>query len=209
MKSRTITFRKISIFCTMNKNRLEAFSDGVFAIVITLLVLNIHIPKSGDLPVADLLKNAAPAIMAYVLSFIIIGIYWIAHHSSFQIIKKVDGAFLWLNILLLLFVSFIPIPTSLMGNYLYQPIPIILYGCNLMAANLTGFFMILYIKHHPELVEGDKGKGFYKSQLPTYLFVNSSYLVAILFAAFLPVVSYFIYIAVMITLVVIYIRRFK
>ena len=97
----------------MEKSRLEAFSDGVFAIVITLLILDIRFPEVEYSQFAATLVSVLPRILAYVMSFIIIGLYWVIHHNSMHAIKKTDRGFLWLNILLLLCVSFIPFPTSL------------------------------------------------------------------------------------------------
>src|SRR5215469_4861142 len=99
----------------MNKSRLEAFSDGVFAIVITLLILDIHAPSTASLSVHDL-RPLLPHIATFVLSFIIVGVYWVAHHHMLHFIRQVDRNLLWLNLLLLLCVVFIPFPASLLGT---------------------------------------------------------------------------------------------
>ena len=96
------------------------FSDGVFAIAITILILNIHFPETDNEHLGQALRDLSPNILAYVLSFILIGLYWIAHHTSFHAIHKVDGVFLWMNMLLLLFVSFMPFPAYLLGKYPLQ-----------------------------------------------------------------------------------------
>ncbi len=188
----------------MTKTRLEAFSDGVFAIVITLLILNIHIPEVDYAHLKEALIAIIPNLVSYVMSFIIIGVYWVAHHRNFMLISKVDSIFLWLNILLLLFVSFIPFPTYLIGQYPFRKIPLIIYGFNLIAANGTGFIMMLYIKYHPELGLGEKTLKSFKTQIPVYIGVNASYLAAILLAGTFPKISYAIYIIVLFVLVVIY-----
>ena len=193
----------------MNKNRLEAFSDGVFAIVITLLILDIRVPEVEYEQLPGALIDLLPRISAYVMSFVIIGLYWIAHHHSFRLISKTDGVFLWLNTLLLLLVSFFPFPTSLMGRYPFQTIPILLYGINLIAANATGFVMILYIHRHRELVaSGYKRSDFYE-QIPLYAWVNGIYLLALVLSFFVPMVSYFIYLAVVVVLVIVFAKRIK
>ena len=113
----------------MTKHRLEMFSDGVFAIVITILILNIHLPENTSTQhLGEALKALFPDILAYVTSFILIGLYWIAHHTSFHHIHKVNGVLLWLNMLLLLFVSFMPFPASLLGKYPTEPVPLMIYG---------------------------------------------------------------------------------
>src|SRR4051794_3390811 len=96
---------------TVSKVRLEAFSDGVFAIVITLLILEIRIPDVTQPELANALAAAAPKLLAYVTTFALIGLYWVFHHHALLLVRKVDGALLWLNLIELLGVSFLPFPT--------------------------------------------------------------------------------------------------
>src|SRR5262249_34533535 len=102
---------------SMTKARLEAFSDGVFAIVITLLILDIRIPEVPYRQLWPALTAAGPRLLAYVMSFLLIGLYWVFHHHGMQRLERTDGVFIWLNILFLLFVSFLPFPTVLLGRY--------------------------------------------------------------------------------------------
>lgn len=104
----------------MNKTRLEAFSDGVFAIVITLLILEIHLPEVDYSQLGHALIELLPRIFAYVMSFAVIGLYWVGHHQSSLLVKEIDGVFLWLNVLLLLLISFLPFPTALMGRFRFS-----------------------------------------------------------------------------------------
>lgn len=177
----------------MEKNRLEAFSDGVFAIVITLLILDIRIPEVEYDHLREALYTVLPRIYAYVLSFLIIGLYWISHHNSFLSVKKTDRVFLWLNMLLLLSVSFIPFPTSLLGRYPFKALPIMLYGASLIACNLVGVVMMIYIRYHPHLGVPDFRERYFKRQMPIYAVVNGLYLLGILVAPVAPGVSYGIY----------------
>ena len=186
----------------MEKSRLEAFSDGVFAIVITLLILDIRFPEVPYNQFATALVSVLPRILAYVMSFIIIGLYWVVHHNSMHAMKKTDRGFLWLNILLLLCVSFIPFPTSLLGRYPYQAWPIIIYGITLITCNAVGFIMLLYVNFHPRLAIPDFSRKYIRSHTPVYIVVNVSYLVAILLAHSLPLLSYLIYIAVVVILII-------
>lgn len=188
----------------MNKTRLEAFSDGVFAIVITLLVLDIRIPEVDYSHLKPALLELIPRVVAYVMSFILIGIYWVGHHQSFQMLSKTDGGFLWLNILLLLCISFLPFPTILMGRYPLKGIPIIIYGVNLIATNATAFGMLMYLKHHPHLAAHDNITAYIKKQIPIYLIVNVSYLIAMSVGCFWPIVSYCIYAVILVLLIVFY-----
>lgn len=186
----------------MQKSRLEAFSDGVFAIVITLLILDIRFPEVEYSQFKETLISVLPRILAYVMSFIIIGLYWVIHHNSMHAMKKIDRGFLWLNILLLLCVSFIPFPTSLLGRYPFEAGPIIFYGATLITCNLVGFIMILYVHYRPHLANQEFSKQYLRRHTPNYIFVNGSYLVAILLANSFPSLSYIIYIAVVLSLII-------
>lgn len=190
----------------MTKTRLEAFTDGVFAIVITLLILNIHLPETDNSELGQAIKDLMPNILAYVMSFILIGLYWMAHHTSFQNIARIDGRFIWLNIILMLFVSFMPFPAYLLGKYPMEKVPLMIYGINLIMANLMAFLMTLYIAFHPELATETFTFKDFKKQFPIYIVVNGLYLVAILIAPFAPYVSYAIYIIVALALAFFYAR---
>jgi uncharacterized membrane protein len=96
-------------------SRLEAFSDGIFAIAATLLILEIGVDTPGDLP------HIWPAYLAYVTSFLTIGIIWINHHHTVSLIGRVDRTFLFLNVILLMTISFLPFPTKLVGDFLNDP----------------------------------------------------------------------------------------
>jgi len=186
----------------MTKTRLEAFSDGVFAIVITLLILEIKLPEVGYDELPHALIEALPRIAAYVMSFAIIGLYWISHHRASELIVKVDGAILWLNLLLLLLISFLPFPTSLLGRYPYEPLPILIYGANLLACNAVGFGMLSYVLHHAHLAEPGHGRERLRKQYPIYIIVNSAYLLAVLLASYAPIASYAILALTLIALIV-------
>ena len=186
----------------MEKSRLEAFSDGVFAIVITLLILDIRFPEVEYSQFTATLKSVLPRILAYVMSFIIIGLYWVTHHNSMHAMKKTDRGFLWLNILLLLCVSFIPFPTSLLGRYPYQAGPIIIYGITLVTCNAVGYIMLIYVHYHPQLAVSEFNEKYLRRHTPVYAVVNGAYLVAVLLAHSLPLLSYLIYVGVVVTLII-------
>jgi uncharacterized membrane protein len=186
----------------MEKSRLETFSDGVFAIVITLLILDIRFPEVEYSQFAATLVSLLPRILAYVMSFIIIGLYWVVHHNSMRAMERIDPGFLWLNILLLLCVSFIPFPTSLLGRYPFQAGPIIFYGATLILANIVGYVMLVYVYYHPDLAVAEFSKQYLRRHTPVYIIVNGSYLGAILLAHSFPLLSYLIYIAVIVFLIV-------
>ncbi|MFM7584187.1 MAG: TMEM175 family protein, partial [Caldilinea sp.] len=121
--------------------RLEAFSDGVLAIAITLLVLEIQMPHlnaTGDAREAfAALIALGPKFLGYLLSFLFIAVFWVNHHRFFQLIKHVDAGLLWLNVLLLLALSFIPFPTGMIGEYPSNATGLALFALVLMAAGLV------------------------------------------------------------------------
>lgn len=185
----------------MQKNRLETFTDGVFAIVITLLILDIHFPEDNYEHLIHAFIDTIPKMLAYVSSFFVIGIYWVAHHQWFEKVAKVNRTFLWLNIVFLMFISFLPFPTSLLGLYPFEPLPIIVYGVNLMIVNLMGFIMLWYLHRTPELAVSSFSHTDFKRPIPIYITINSAYMVAIGCAHVAPIISYGIYFIVLTILI--------
>jgi uncharacterized membrane protein len=122
----------------MNLNRFEAFSDGVFAIAMTLLVIEIKVPDLSQATAStaiNVLIQTAPHILSYITSFLVIGVLWLNHHALFHLLKRVDRIALTINLVLLMCVAFIPFPTALIGEYgKLQPI-VMFYGLTL---SLTG-----------------------------------------------------------------------
>jgi uncharacterized membrane protein len=118
----------------MNKNRLEAFSDGVMAILITIMVLELRVPHGADW---QALQPLAPVFLTYVLSFVYIGIYWNNHHHMLQTADHVNGKILWANMHLLFWLSLIPFVTGWMGENHFAPLPTALYGVVLLLAGAS------------------------------------------------------------------------
>ncbi len=177
----------------MNKSRLEAFSDGVFAIVITLLILNVKLPETDYKNLSKALTDILPSIGVYILSFLLVGMYWMFHHYAFTLITKVNGTILWMNIIFLLFISFLPFPTLLMGKYPFQTLPVIIYGSNLLLANGTGLFFILYIRNHRDLASDIFTDEVLRMQMQLYLTVNLAYIIAIIIGWWWPTISCIIF----------------
>ena len=113
----------------MNKGRVEAFSDGVIAIIITIMVLELKVPEKADL---HSLLQLYPVFLSYLLSFIFVGIYWNNHHHTFQVVKTVNGAVLWANMHLLFWLSLVPFVTSWMGGHHFSRWPVMVYGIILL-----------------------------------------------------------------------------
>jgi uncharacterized membrane protein len=118
----------------MTKTRLEAFSDAVIAIIMTILVLELKVPHGTEWPV---LKPLIPVFLTYVLSFIYLGIYWNNHHHMLHASDRVNGAVLWANLHLLFWLSLIPFVTGWMGENHFAPEPTALYGCILLLAAMS------------------------------------------------------------------------
>ena len=139
--------------------RIMAFSDGVFAIVITLLVLEIKVPEIAAGMVAEELPHALaelwPRILSHVISFAVLGVYWVGHHTLFMYIKRHDRVLLWLNILFLLFVSSMPFPTGLLSQYSDQQIALVIYCGVLILAGLAAIAMWWYATGDRRLVDED------------------------------------------------------
>jgi uncharacterized membrane protein len=130
----------------MGKNRLEAFSDGVIAIIITIMVLELKVPHNANL---DALLPLWPVFLSYVLSFIYIGIYWNNHHHLMHAVTRVNGTVLWANLHLLFWLSLIPFVTGWMGENCFATIPVAAYGAVLfMCAIAYSVLVRCLISHH-------------------------------------------------------------
>ncbi len=122
----------------MDTARLEAFSDGVIAILITIMVLELKVPHGADL---EALHTLAPVLTAYVLSFIYLGIYWNNHHHLFQATGHINGTILWANLHLLFWLSLVPFVTNWMGEHYQESLPTAIYGVILFAAG-TAYYIL-------------------------------------------------------------------
>lgn len=129
----------------MSKNRLEAFSDGVLAIIITIMVLELHPPEEGSL---SAFVPLLPKFFGYLLSFVFVGIYWNNHHHLLQACKSVNGAVLWANMHLLFWLSLIPFTTSWVGEH-FESIPVAFYGIALWLSGFAYYILVrALIAHH-------------------------------------------------------------
>ncbi len=122
----------------MEKGRLEAFSDGVIAIIITIMVLELKVPHEASLVA---LRPLIPVLLSYILSFIYLGIYWNNHHHMLQAVKYVNGSVLWANLHLLFWLSLIPFVTAWMGENHFLGVPVALYGGVLFFAAIAYFIL--------------------------------------------------------------------
>jgi uncharacterized membrane protein len=137
---------QLTLQFAMKKGRLEAFSDGVLAIIITIMVLELKVPHGTDF---EILKPLLPVFMSYILSFIYIGIYWNNHHHLMQAVERVNGGILWANMHLLFWLSLVPFVTGWMGENHFAALPVALYGVVLLMAAFAYYLLsIALIRHH-------------------------------------------------------------
>ena len=143
-------------------HRLDAFSDGVFAIVITLLVLELHVPVvKGPYISEELIQgfvDLLPKFISFVVSFVYISIYWVNHHQLFSMLKRADRGVFWLNSLFLMWLTFIPFPTALIGSYPTEPVAVIFYGVAMFATAVSFVGMKGYIFYVGRLVDANEPK---------------------------------------------------
>src|SRR5256885_13865807 len=123
----------------MTRNRMEAFSDGVIAIIITIMVLELRVPTGSTLTV---LRPIVPVFFSYLLSFVFLGIYWSNHHHLLQVVEHVKGRVLWANLHLLFWLSLTPFVTAWMGENQFAAWPVALYGLVMLCAAIAYFILV-------------------------------------------------------------------
>jgi len=180
----------------ISTQRLEAFSDGVFAIAITLLILEIKIPDHEalkDHSLSAYLWGVWPKYFAYVFSFIIIGIFWANHHYIFKLYKRTDHVFNMLNVLFLLTISFLPFPTAIFGEYIndetHRQTAVIFYSLGLVLPSLAWLIMWLYASHNKRLIDERLSKRFVQYLTRVFLISNFLYATAFAISLFSPLAS--------------------
>jgi uncharacterized membrane protein len=161
--------------------RVLAFSDGLFAIAMTLLVVGITVPvlQQGDSidELADALNDLTGSLVSFVISFLVIGRYWIAHHEFFARLKAVDSGLIGINLFYLMFIAFLPFPTALLGNYFENPLAVTIYA--VAVASISGMEVVEYRHAHrrdlmePRLPEEVYRWGAFMSLSPVILFLVS------------------------------------
>jgi uncharacterized membrane protein len=124
--------------------RIAFFSDAVFAIAITLLVVELAVPKGPASELGDALRDLGPKLFAFVLSFLVIGQFWMAHHRVFRHVRRYDLGLVWLNLLYLLGVAFLPFPTALLGSYFESRLVGVFYGMSLFVPSALGALLWFY-----------------------------------------------------------------
>ena len=174
----------------MTKGRLEAFSDGVVAIIITIMVLELRVPHGADL---GALRPLVPAMLSYVLSFVYLGIYWNNHHHLLHAARHVDGRILWANLHLLFWLSLFPFMTHWTGETYFAAVPVATYGGVLLMAAFAYWLLVraLIARHGADSVLARAIGSDLKGNLSI-----AAYVLAILLASASPLASCAVYVAV-------------
>ena len=143
----------------MSPARLETLADGIFAIAMTLLVLNVQVPQIPAHLVGERLPRALfdlwPRFLSFALSFVVVGVYWVGHHNQFHYVRRVDRPFMWLNILFLMCIAFVPFSAALLGQYVHQQIAVAIYGLNLVVVGAVLYLIWWYATSGRRLVDPD------------------------------------------------------
>lgn len=174
----------------MKTSRLEAFSDGVLAIILTIMVLELKVPIDGDF---ESLKLLAPKLLNYILSFVFVGIYWNNHHHIFMVIDKINGTMLWLNLLFLFWLSLLPVATGWVSEHFESNWPVAFYGLILLASSISFALMEkVALKIENQSDNARKSLRDRKKEIRTIVIYAS----AIIIAFWLPLISLGLYVVV-------------
>lgn len=170
--------------------RLETLADGVFAIAMTLLVLNVSIGSGlSHQDFLAALRALAPKTLAYLVSFMVIAVYWIGHHNQYFWIKHTDRTFIWINVFFLMAIAFVPFSTSLIASYPHEFFAILIYGGNVLVAGMALLFHWRYAAGPGKLTGGPVDEHLSKVTQQRILLGTLFYAVAMLLSFISPVIS--------------------
>ncbi len=195
------TKKDVFRYGVFTKNRVEAFSDGTFAIIVTLLVLELKVPHiqhaESPLVLMEALAGLFPKFLSWVISFLTICVVWINHHRILDNFKRFNIAIFWLNVQVLLWVCFIPFPTALVGDYPRNSLAVAIYG---VVMALTGASLIAiryYGFNNPEILEeGISQKAYKKAIIFAFIFGPVLYLTGAALAWVSPILSFSVYLLI-------------
>lgn len=181
----------------MRTVRITNMADGVFAIVLTLIVFDLRIPVDIE-DLVDAIFNLRSSILSYILSFILLGYYWVAHHNQVDYVKRVDQTFMWLNVLYMMFVSLVPFTANTLGRYSGQSVAVLLFSITLTALSLLHYLMWSYATKRTtngkrRLIDDDLSdavirRGYTQSLVPVLFYV-----LAVMASFISPASSIFVY----------------
>jgi uncharacterized membrane protein len=176
----------------LSPHRLAFLSDGVFAIAMTLLVLGIEVPSSGIVGASDvprLLYDLWPKFLSYVVSFIVLGVYWEGHHGQFHFIQRADPILIWLNMLFLMLIAAVPFSAALLARYGIQRTVVLFYGAHLVAVGAAQLVMWIYATRAGRLVRADLAPEAVRWETWRVLTTPSIYLIAMLLSLVSTILS--------------------
>lgn len=184
----------------MSKKRVETLTDGLFAIVMTILVLQLAVPIISDGNIEqrllEELYDLRHVFICYVTSFVLLGFIWMNHDTQFHFIKRVDTGLIWIAILYLMVIALIPFTTSLRGEYIDQRIPVLLYGINLTVTTALNFIHWRYATKNSRLVEPSLDPKIVKSISRHIYLTLILYVIITIVSLSLPILSNVVYIAI-------------
>jgi uncharacterized membrane protein len=170
--------------------RVEALADAVFSIAMTLLVLNVAVQSGlGHQEFLAALRGIGPKVLAYVVSFMVIAVYWIGHHNQFFWIKHTDRTFIWINVFFLMTIAFVPFSTSLIAAYPNERYAVMLYGVNVVAAGLALLIHWRYASGGGRLTDGPVDAQISGLMQRRILLGTAFYAIAVLLALVSPLIS--------------------
>jgi uncharacterized membrane protein len=180
-----------------NPDRLVFLTDGVIAIIITILVLEIHIPELGSgESLTDSLIEIRPTFVSFVISFLLVGMFWTLHTQTFSQVRYIDHNAMWLNLLFLLPLALVPFASSALGQYSTEPTALHIYGAVLIAASLLRFALNAYLESHPGLMWQQESKRSRRLDSRTSLAPILVYVLAIVVAGWSTTLSLILYFSV-------------
>jgi len=185
--------KKPNPLANLNTFRLETLEDGVFAIAMTLLVLNLKVPEKLDDSLPKAILQIWPNLVTFFGSFILLGVFWFGHRASLNYVKHADHVYHWLEIILLMFVSIVPFSASLISKYYSEQAAIIIYGINLIAIGVTISIQWIYATHNYRLIDKELPVPFIKFAKIRSVFAPTAYTMAILLSFISIKISLFIY----------------
>ena len=193
----------------LGKGRLEALTDGIFATVMTVLVLSLSVPViASDITGSRLSSDVVigiealwPNILGYVLSFLLLAVLWISHHNVFHYVTRVDRPLLWLNTLFLLTIGFLPFSTALIGRYYQEQLPVIIYGANVIATSFCMLGILSYTARNGLLVIPEHDERVMRRIRTRWRTGPWIYFGAILLSFLSPLASFAVYVGALVFLV--------
>lgn len=190
----------------LGKERLEALTDGIFATVMTVLVLSLSVPViatgSNNADVAGVLGGLGPNILGYVLSFLLLAVLWVSHHNIFHYMKAVNRPLLWLNTFFLLTIGFLPFSTAVMGRYHDFQLPVIIYGANIIAISICMLGILSYSSRTGLLAVSEREGSVVRRIRSRWRTGTIMYLTAIILSFISPLISFTAYVAILTFVVV-------